>query len=147
MLSVAQGWCKSFNFHPFVYLFVFQSSERKRERESCRDVERQTERGGETGTERHRDTKTEKERTISEGDNLQYPSSQQGHVKYLYYIFDDQFPNIAMSYCFYSSVQDQHATVMIENNKIFMEKCNSTARLIHNGEPVTQKTELHHNDR
>ena len=48
-----------------------------------------------------------------------------------------------------SSVQDEHAVFTVEGGQIYLEKFNSrpTARILHNGESVTQKVEVHHNDR
>ncbi len=48
---------------------------------------------------------------------------------------------------FFSSIQQNHAVFYCESGKLFLEKTNPSARLILNGEPVTEKEELHHSDR
>ena len=37
--------------------------------------------------------------------------------------------------------------LLSEGGKFYMDKVANNAKLLRNGEPITQKTELHHNDR
>ncbi|KAK2143188.1 hypothetical protein LSH36_870g00010 [Paralvinella palmiformis] len=45
------------------------------------------------------------------------------------------------------SIVEKHAAIMQENGKYFVEKLTDRAKILVNGEPVTEKTELGHNDR
>lgn len=45
------------------------------------------------------------------------------------------------------SIQKEHAKITNEGNKVFIEKSSPEAKLLVNGEPITSKQELDHNDR
>ena len=45
------------------------------------------------------------------------------------------------------SIVEKHAAIKQENGKFFVEKLTDRARVLVNGEPITDKTELGHNDR
>ena len=45
------------------------------------------------------------------------------------------------------SIQKEHAVVVNENGKVFLEKASSDAKLLVNGDTVIGKIELDHNDR
>lgn len=45
------------------------------------------------------------------------------------------------------SIQEDHAKFVIEGGKIYLEKTSANGRMLLNGEPITQRTQLQHNDR
>ena len=44
-------------------------------------------------------------------------------------------------------MQENHATISKKKGKYFLTRDGKTAKVLHNGKPVTDKVELHHNDR
>ncbi len=47
---------------------------------------------------------------------------------------------------FFFSIQKEHASFTIEDGKYMVEKCGD-AKVMVNGMPITDKTEMHHTDR
>lgn len=45
------------------------------------------------------------------------------------------------------SIQKEHAVITNEGGKAFIEKVSPMAKLLVNGDPITSKMELDHNDR